>query len=160
MLRIQRILLGLLLACLCMGSVYAADISITAANVARSSGNGSVISGTAGATITAGHVVYFDTSTSKWKLAQSDGTAAESGTNGVGIALHGASDGQPLQVQVDGEITIGGTVAAGVTYYVSTTAGAFSNSVPASTQYNTFLGIGISTTKVSLRPLCAGVATT
>lgn len=95
------------------------DLTITAASVAKGS-NATVENGTAGATITAGQAVYLDSATGTYKLADSNGT----GTREVrGIALHGASSGQPLQVQRAGDITIGATMVAGTAYYLSGTAG-------------------------------------
>lgn len=98
------------------------DISITAANVAAGS-DAVVERGTAGATVTAGQVVYKDPADSKFKLADSD-SATAAARNPYGIALNGASAGQPLAVQRSGDITIGGTLTAGTAYYVSSgTAG-------------------------------------
>ena len=97
-----------------------ADISITAANVVPGS-DAVRESGTAGATITAGQLVYLDTSDMKFKLADSNGAAALRVPNG--IALNGASNGQPLVIQKGGDITIGGTLTAGIPYFLSDTPG-------------------------------------
>ena len=98
-----------------------ADLSITAANVAYTSGPVERAYN-AGATITAGQAVYLDSATSTWKLAQCDGTAAE--VDAVGIALHAALTGQPLAVAKAGAvINIGATTATNVPYMVSATAG-------------------------------------
>ena len=99
-----------------------ADISITAANVVKGS-NAVVEPGTAGATITAGQVVYKDASDGKYKLADADSaTAAAKAPRG--IALNGASNNQPLSILRSGDITIGATLTAGTAYYLSpTTAG-------------------------------------
>jgi hypothetical protein len=97
-----------------------AEITVTAASVAFSSGTQVV--GTAGETITAGQSVYLKASDSRLWKAQADGTAAEAAA--VGIALHGSLAGQPLAYAGNGSvINIGGTTAAGVFYYVGTTAG-------------------------------------
>lgn len=99
-----------------------ADISITAANVAASSNAVFVRDFKAGATITAGQVVYLDTSTTPptWKLGDANGSGTRRPT---GIALHASLAGQPLVVQTGGDITIGATLTAGLTYYLSDTAG-------------------------------------
>jgi uncharacterized phage protein gp47/JayE len=99
-----------------------ADIAITAANVAA--GSDAVIEkGTAGATITAGQVVYKDTADNRFKLVDSD-SATAAARNPYGIALNSASSGQPLSVQRAGDITVGGTLTAGTAYYASSgTAG-------------------------------------
>lgn len=96
------------------------DISITAANVIKGS-DAVVEHGIAGATITAGQVVYKDATTGKYGLADADGAAALKVPRG--IALNGASDGQPLAIARSGDITIGGTLTAGTAYYLSPTAG-------------------------------------
>lgn len=94
-----------------------ADISITAANVVKGS-NAVVEAGTAGATITAGQVVYKDAADGKYKLADADSaTAAAKAPRG--IALNGASDGQPLSIIRSGDVTIGATLTAGTAYYLS-----------------------------------------
>jgi len=121
------------------------DITVTAANVA-SGANAKVTHGTAGATITAGQVVYYDAaSTAKWLLADTD-----SATSAVrvpqGIALNGASSGQPIAVQTDGQITIGATIAAGVAYYLSGTPGGICPVADvAADDYPAIIGIGVST---------------
>lgn len=98
-----------------------ADLVITAASVVPGSG-AKTETKTAGATITAGQVVYLDSADNKFKLADTDsGTAAA--RSPYGIALHGASANQPLTAQTSGLITIGAAVTAGVFYYLSGTAG-------------------------------------
>jgi hypothetical protein len=98
-----------------------ADLSITAANVAKGS-DAIVEQGTAGATITAGQVVYLDAADGRYKLADCD-SATAAAKNPRGIALHGASNGQPLSILKGGDITIGATLTAGTAYYLSPTAG-------------------------------------
>ncbi len=96
-----------------------ADITITAANVAAGAGS-QVDQGTAGATVTAGQVVYLDATTRKYLLADSNGTGTRVPN---GIALNGASNNQPLSVLRSGPVTIGATLTAGTAYYLSDTAG-------------------------------------
>lgn len=97
-----------------------ADLSVTAATVALSSG--AQVFGVAGETITAGMPVYLKASDSRLWKAQADGTAAEA--EAVGISLHASLAGQPLAYAPHGSvINIGATTAAGVFYYVSTAAG-------------------------------------
>lgn len=99
------------------------DLSITAANVLAGT-DSTAEWGTAGATITAGKSVYYDEASGKWKLADcDDATAAVRMSVKGGIALNGASDGQPLKVLRSGDITIGASLTAGVAYYLSKTAG-------------------------------------
>lgn len=97
------------------------DIAITPANVLA--GTGAMVEDiTAGATITAGQVVYREGSTGKAKLADCDSDTAEA-RSPRGIALNGASDGQPLEILREGPITIGATLTPGTVYYLSATAG-------------------------------------
>lgn len=138
-----------------------ADLSITAANVIAGS-NATKRPGIAGATITAGQVVYLDqTTTGKWLHADGDeDTVAERGGAVVGIALNGASDGQPLMVQTDGDITLGAaTMTAGVTYYLSDAAGGICPLADLATgDYYTIVGIAISASVLRLGFLYSTVA--
>lgn len=136
-----------------------ADVSVTAADVLASS-NAVKKHGTAGATITAGQVVYYDASAGTWKLAQADGTTAEAGSGGVGIALHGAASGQPLVVVVeDSNLDPGATLTEGEIYLVSATAGGIMPEADASAvtpDYVTLLGVALSTGNLYLKPIYTG----
>lgn len=133
------------------------DLVITAANVVPGTG-AKKRTGTAGATITAGQTVYLDSSDNKYKAYDADsGTAAVRTL--AGIALNGASNGQPLTIQYDGNITIGATVAAGVIYVGSDTAGGIMPAADIETgDYVTVIGVGISTTQIKLTFIESGVA--
>ena len=96
-----------------------ADLTITAANVIAGSG-AKKTTGTAGASVTAGQVVYLDSATNSYKLADNDAAGAKSP---AGIALHASASGQPLTILSKGPVTIGATVTAGNPYYLSNTAG-------------------------------------
>lgn len=140
-----------------------ADITITPANVVAGSNASIRNDGYARETITAGMAVYYDSATSGWKKALANGTAAQSG-NGVafGIALNGASSGQPLSVDTGDSagISIGGTTVVGTIYVVS--AAAAGGICPwadlASTNYVTILGIGQSSNKIQLVGNASGIA--
>lgn len=93
-----------------------ADLSITAANVAAAS-DARTKHGTAGATITAGMAVYLDAADGEYKIA--DCTTSADTADVEGIALHGASDGQPLTIQNGGGIDLGATLTVGETYVLS-----------------------------------------
>jgi hypothetical protein len=133
-----------------------ADISITAANVVPGS-DAVRESGTAGATITAGQLVYLDTSDMKYKLADANGAAALRVPNG--IALNGASNGQPLSVQKGGDITIGGTMTAGIPYFLSDTPGGLCPLPDIGTgEYSCIVGIAKSTSVLAVNIQPSGVA--
>lgn len=103
-----------------------AALTITASQVLPTV-NDPFVSGIAGAAITPGQSVYYDATTGTWKLGQGDGTAAEAGSAGYGIALTQAgAASQPLVVALPGHrVTLGAGAApaAGVVYYFGDTAG-------------------------------------
>lgn len=100
-----------------------ADLTITAAQVLPGGDGSTFINGIAGATITAGQVVYLDQTTSTYKLADNNDSTATAVA--AGIALHGATAGQPLRIQAGGPVTIGAGAApvVGMVYMLSATAG-------------------------------------
>lgn len=132
-----------------------ADLSVTAASVVTSSGN--ALDGTAGATITAGQVLYVDTADSnKLKLAQADGTALQATV--AGIALHGAASGQPIRYQATGTINVGATLTVGQVYVVSATAGSIAPySDLTSSDYVSVLGVATTAAILSMQIQNSGV---
>lgn len=127
-----------------------ADLVITAASVLP--GTGAVIEhGTAGATITAGQVVYLDEATTGEYLLCDTDSATAAARKPRGIAMHAASNGQPLSICKAGLLTIGATVAAGVAYYLSGTAGGICPILDvAAGDYPSIIGMGISTTQINV----------
>lgn len=131
------------------------DLVVTAANV-LASGQASLETGIAGATITAGQPVYKDATTNTFKL--SDSNAA--GLNAVyGIALHGSLANQPLTVvKGDPSFTPGATLVAGTGYYLSETPGGIQPAADLTTgETVVLLGIATSTTKLNLNIFTPGV---
>lgn len=134
-----------------------ADLTITAASVVAGSG-AITVTGTAGATITAGQVVYLDTADSKYKLADNN-SATELARTPVGIALHGAALDQPLTILTSGPVTIGATMTAGVAYYLSDTPGGICPVADLLTgEYPSIIGIATSTTVLNVKIHASGVA--
>lgn len=137
---------------------HAADLSVTAANVVA--GSDAVIDRThnAGASVSAGQVVYLDSTTKNWKLADDDGASVEIRTP-IGIALHAAASGQPLAVQKGGSITIGATMTAGIVYFLSSTGGGICPVADLTTgKYVSLIGVATSTTVMNLNFLYTGVS--
>lgn len=133
-----------------------ADLSITAANVIAGA-DASIERGTAGETITAGQVVYKSSTTNKYMKADSNSATAEAKT-ARGIALNGASNGQPLAIQKAGPVTIGATLVAGSAYYLSETAGGIQPAADlASGEDVCLLGLADSTTVLNLDIQAPGV---
>lgn len=134
-----------------------ADLSITAASVVPRAGSRSA-TGTAGATITAGQVVYLDPADGRYKLADTDSATVAARTP-AGIAANAASSGQPLSVIVSGPVTIGATVAAGVAYYLSGTSGGICPVADvASGDYPVIIGMATSTSILNVNIQAPGVA--
>lgn len=118
-----------------------ADLSVTVAEVQITT-NTQRINGTAGATITAGQLLYLDVSAGTYKLAQCDGTAEEATV--AGLALHASLAGQPINMQVTGNFTVGATAAmtVGENYWASDVAGSIQPDadVITSTWYRSYIG--------------------
>lgn len=132
-----------------------ADITVTAANV-KAGANAVVKTVTAGVAINAGQVVYQDTSDKKYKLADAD---AQATARVAGIALNDAAADQPLEVQTDGDIDVGGTVVVGEVYLVSVTAGGIAPEADVLTgDYVSILGIGTVSNKLKMQILISDIA--
>ncbi|MEZ2132472.1 MULTISPECIES: hypothetical protein [unclassified Sinorhizobium] len=98
-----------------------ADLTITPSAVIAGA-NSAQEHGTAGETITAGKAVYKSPTTKKWMLADAN-SATAAARQAQGIALNGASDGQPITVHKSGDLTLGAVMTAGQAIYLSDTAG-------------------------------------
>jgi hypothetical protein len=130
-------------------------LSITAANVIADA-EATQAKGVAGTTITAGMPVYLDGSEVYQKSRGNGATAAQCD----GIALNGASSGQPFDILTAGNINLGATLVSGTAYYVSdATAGLI---VPfddlGSGDYPTFLGVADDTDNIRIAIQEGGVA--
>ena len=114
----------------------------------------------AGVTITAGQTIYDTTGSRVAGLADADASAASSLC--VGIALNGASPGQPVDVLTDGIITLGAGAAPvnGIPYFVSPTAGTIAVLAEVLTgDAVVYLGVGIGSNRVAVKiHLTAAVA--
>lgn len=131
-----------------------ADLSITASSVIAGTG-ATKVTGTAGETITAGMTVYLNASNKWMKASNQTATKANCG----GIALNGASDGQPLVVQNGGDITVNAVLTTAATYTLSDTDGGIRlDSENGSADYKTILGVAKSTTSLAIKLNVSGVA--
>lgn len=133
-----------------------ADLVITAGSVLKGSG-ATTVTGTAGAAITAGQLLYMDTADSnKMKLADANGGGELEVVRGV--ALHAAAAGQPITYQTAGQITIGATVTVGETYISSDTAGGIRPIADLDAADRVaYVGYAISTTVLQLNIINTGV---
>lgn len=134
-----------------------ANLTITPANVVPVAG-AQIINGTAGATVTAGQLVRLNTATQRWVLSDVN-AATEAERQVEGIALNGASNGQPLGVQTGGSITLGATLVVGEIYVGSDTPGGIMPEADLSSgEYVAILGVAISTTVLKMGILNSNVA--
>lgn len=103
-------------------SLRAADLSVTAASVVPGP-HPKFVDGTAGATITQGQLLYYDSSAYTYKLADANASATTAAV--VGYAANAASSGQPIRVITeDDDMTVGATLSmTAPVYCLSATAG-------------------------------------
>ena len=134
-----------------------ADLSITAGSVVAADGAVSKQEYVAGATITAGQLVYVDTANSNvLKLAQADGTALEATVKG--IAMCSGSAGQPITVATGGDIDIGASLTVATIYVLSATAGKICPSADiASSSYMSLVGLATAADNLKLVITNSGV---
>lgn len=134
-----------------------ADISITAGNVVAGSG-AHTVAGICGETITAGQAVYRDATDRKYYKADNNAAGAAA-RQPAGIALNGGSLNQPIVVQTSGNITIGASLTAGTTYYLSDTPGGICPLADVgSGEYVVIIGVATSTAILALGIKYSGVA--
>lgn len=105
-----------------------------------------VVSGTAGATITAGQLIYLDTSNGRWKLCDAD-TAATVENVLLGIAQGSGTNGNAITsgVLIRGYDNHQTGLTANTVYYASNTAGGIS-STPGTKEVT--IGFSLSTTEI------------
>lgn len=132
-----------------------ADLTITAASVVPVTTSKSVRKeGIAGGTITAGMPVYKDSSNEIQPAANTSAVLA----NVVGIALNGASDGQPVTYQDSGVINLGATLVVGMPYFLSA-AGKISPATDVATgDFVTYLGTALTAANFEISIHASGTA--
>lgn len=107
------------------------SIALDPAGSADGKYSGITMTGTGGATIAFGEVVYLDAATSRWKLADAD--AASTGTPMIAIAVSSSTDGNPITLLLKGNIRADAKFPAltiGAVVYLGETAGAVQTAIP------------------------------
>lgn len=128
---------------------------MTASAVKRSDANSTTYTRKSNAAVTAGQVVY-ENSSSKFALAQCDGTAAEAAAVGIALTSAPGAD-QDLVVITKGLLTMSG-LTKGTVYAVSATAGGIAPVADlVSGNYVTVLGVAISSTQLLVDPIVSGI---
>ena len=130
------------------------DLVFTTTSVIAGTGSSSG-PGVAGTTITAGDVVYLQASTNTYLLAD-DGSAATAAV--AGIAVNDAATGQVFDFIRDGILATGQGTTAGAPYFLSTTAGNLMDTIPASGNQSSFIGVGLTTSSMTVAIANSGVA--
>lgn len=132
-----------------------ADLSITAANVKKGT-TGEIKRATAGATITAGQVLYKDTSDSnKFKLA--DVTTSSATATVAGVALNNAAASQPVNYVDAGTLDLGATLTVGSTYVLSASGAIAPIGDLASSDYVSYIGYATAADSMTLMVESTGV---
>jgi len=142
-----------------------ADVTITPASFVASA-SAKKVTGTAGDAIAIGKMVYLDSTTNLWELA--DANVAACATAALGIAAtESAASGQDITVVTeDIDLTPGGTLSLSAAaddgvYVLSATAGGIAPVGDlASTMYPIVLGVAKSTSKLIFKPLQGTAALT
>jgi len=137
-----------------------ADVTFTAASVLA--GTGAIkVKGYAGETITADLVVYQKAADSEYYIAHCTTSAATAVA--VGIALNGAGNAQPLEVQTEGNLTCDNltlVAATGCVYVLSASGKICPAADLAADDYVTIIGVATSTTNLKLGITVSGVVGT
>lgn len=124
------------------------DVVITATDVVKGA-EFSKANGTAGGTITAGMPLYKDTADQRMKPA--DCNLSDLASTVEGISLHGATNGQPIEYQTSGLITLSAVLTLGKVYVASATAGGIAPVADLTTGWRTsILGVAVSTSSMRL----------
>lgn len=129
-----------------------ADLSITAGSVVGQGADRETL--IAAGTVTAGMAVRKNTSNQI--VAAANDSAANAAA--YGIALNGASSGQPVEVQKSGLIDLGATVAVGKVYALSTGGGIMPVDDIAGSEYVTVMGVGTAADEFKMGICASGVA--
>jgi len=134
-----------------------ADLSVTAANVLAGA-TAQIVTGVAGATITAGQPLYADASDGG-RLKPADANASAAAAAVVGIALHASLDEQPVSYVRVGLVNLGATLTVGQIYVASATAGGVAPvSDLATGHYVTILGVAKTAAELDLAINVSGIA--
>lgn len=134
-----------------------ADLTITAASVVQGA-NARVQNGVLGEAVTAGKAGYLDAATNTLKLADSN-SATPAVRHATGVFLNGGAAGQPAQLQIGGDLTLGATLTPGAAYYLSDTPGGICPDADVGAgEYVCLLGIAKSASVIAVDPQFPNVA--
>lgn len=125
-----------------------ADVTVTPANVEMTDDTVAT-TGIAGEALVQGQSAYLNSSGSRWYKSESDDTEAKAETRG--IVMTPAATGAQVVIATGGTIKPGATLSANTVYVLSVNSGRFAPIADLATgNYVTLIGIGKSTTELSL----------
>lgn len=134
-----------------------ADLVITAANVVAAE-NAVKESALCGEAIAAGKTMYVSSTTKKFMLADSNSATAEAKV-ATHIALNSGALNQPMVGMKMGDLTIGATLTAGSTYFLSDTPGGICPDADVGVGENVCqVGIAKTTAVLSVKFVAPGVS--
>jgi hypothetical protein len=110
-------------------------VALDPAGSADEKWSGITCTGTAGATLAVGDLIYLDVTATEWLLADAD-AAATSGDVPLGLCILAANDGQATNILLIGTMrsaAFPASIALGAPVYVSTTAGDIQAAQPSGT---------------------------
>lgn len=132
-----------------------ADLTITATSVVPQPG-ATIRSATAAAAITAGQILYLNSS----GLAALADANASASSEVVGMAVCNAAAGQTVSYISAGPCAMGTILTAGVIYVLSSTAGGLCPAADlGSTEYTSIVGVATSTSVLSVKINNSGALT-
>ena len=131
------------------------DVAVTAGNVAPGSDAGLDVTGVAGAALTAGQVVYYDSTNDEYLVADTETSSTTA--NAAGVVVCTAADTQRCVVQKTGQIDMGGTTVVGTVYVLSVTGNIAPAADLATADWVTVIGIGVTATDIKLGINASGV---
>jgi hypothetical protein len=135
--------------------VFAADLSITAANVKAAGSSSKPVRVKFGEAVTQGQAVYLKASDGEYYKADADaGTSEIAGA--VGVAITPASTDEYGYILTEGPVTIGATMTVGEIYVLSGTAGGICPEADLATADRvTIIGVATSTTVLAIQPFAS-----
>ena len=132
-----------------------ADLTLVAADVVADF-NATIKTGVAGEALSAGDVVYADsTDSDELKMAKHDGTAAQALV--VGIVLADALDTATVSYISSGELALGGVLTKGIIYVLSANFGKIAVVAdPGTGDYVTVVGVAKSAATLEVKFIVSG----
>jgi len=139
-----------------------ADVTVIPANMSLRADTVTILV-QLGETVTAGTMLYQKESDSKYYLADADDAGSDptplevAGDTDIVLCITGGVLDEYVIAAETGDVDVGGTVVKGTTYFLSATGGGvWGDTVPATGDYSTRLGVAMSTSVITLDLFASG----